>query len=81
MERLRAVAVAQAALTPAEALRVAFELAEAGTDMMRMNLRRRHPEASLEELEVMLREWLHTRPGAEHGDSWGAPAPHRIPSG
>lgn len=78
VERLLKVAVPEVPLTPAAALRAALELADAGTDMMRMNLRRRHPHASVTEVEEMLREWLHSRPGAEHGDSWGRPAPERL---
>lgn len=68
----------EAPLTPAAALRVAFDLADAGTDMMRMSLRRRHPEASGEEVEAMLRDWNPCRPGAEHGDSGGRSVPERI---
>lgn len=79
LDRLRELVVPQAPLTPAAALRVAFDLADAGTDMMRVSLQRRHPGASEEEVEAMLRNWLHCRPGAEHGDSWGRPAPERIP--
>jgi Rv0078B-related antitoxin len=55
-------------LTPVQKLHAAFDLFEAGVDLMRQNLKRRHPEATGEDLERMLREWLHTRPGAEHGD-------------
>ncbi len=79
LHRLRDLVVPEDPLTPAAALQVAFDLADAGTDMMRMSLRRRHPGASAEEVEAMLRDWLHWRPGAEHGDSWGRPVPERIP--
>jgi hypothetical protein len=40
---------------------------------MRQNLRRRNPEASEEEIEEGIREWLGRRPGAEHGDGVGRP--------
>ncbi len=41
--------------------------------MMRQNLRREFPDASEEEIEAKLTEWLHTRPGAENGDCPGKP--------
>ena len=49
----------------AQRMRVAFELFDTGVAMKRAQLRRKHPEASEAELAVRLREWLHTRPGAE----------------
>jgi hypothetical protein len=49
-----------------------FELFEFGVEMMAANLRRRHPNASAEQIEVLLEEWLATRPGANAGDSAGA---------
>jgi hypothetical protein len=52
-------------------MRLTFELFEAAEQMMRLNLRRRFPEADDEEIERRLTEWLHTRPGAEHGDASG----------
>jgi hypothetical protein len=52
-----------------------FELFEAGVLMMQQTLRRRHPSASDEEIEELLDVWLTTRPGAEHGDGVGVPAP------
>jgi hypothetical protein len=79
LHRLRELVVPEAPLSPAAALRVAFDLADAGTDMMRLSLQRRHPGASEEEIEATLRDWLHDRPGAEHGDAWGRPVPERIP--
>ena len=59
-------------------LRVALEMADAGIEMMRLSLRRQHPEATPEAVDALLREWLHHRPGAEHGDGWGRPAPERA---
>ena len=45
--------------------------------MMRQNLKRRHPEASEEEIEKLLREWLSERPGARFGDAEGRVRPTR----
>lgn len=59
----------------ARRLRLAFELYAAGEAMMRQTLRRRHPEAGDAEIEARLIEWLHERPGAEHGDAEGRPIP------
>jgi hypothetical protein len=52
-------------------MRLAFELYEASEQMMRLNLRRRYPDANDEEFERRIGEWLQTRPGAEHGDVSG----------
>lgn len=57
----------------AERLRVALDLFESGVQLMRQNLRRRHPEWSEEEVAEALQRWLYTRPGAEHGDAVGRP--------
>jgi Rv0078B-related antitoxin len=57
----------------ADAFRTTLDLFEAGVDLMRQNLRRGHPEASGEEIERLLREWLLNRPGAESGDCPGRP--------
>jgi hypothetical protein len=54
-----------------ERMRLTFDLFEAAEQMMRLNLRRRYPEADPEEIERRLTEWLHTRPGAAHGDASG----------
>ena len=56
-----------------ERLRLAFDLYEAGEDLMRQNLRRRHPGETAEQIEERLITWLTTRPGAEHGDAPGTP--------
>jgi Rv0078B-related antitoxin len=45
--------------------------AQTGVDLMRQNLRRRHPEALDDEIERLLGEWLQERPGAEFGDCPG----------
>jgi Rv0078B-related antitoxin len=44
-----------------------FELYEAAKEMMRQNLRRRHPEAGEEEIRQRLQDWLHHRPGDVSG--------------
>ncbi len=55
----------------ADHFRTALDLFDAGLDLMRQNLRRRHPGAGDEEIERLLRTWLLDRPGAESGDSPG----------
>jgi hypothetical protein len=61
--------------TIAERLKTAFDLFLAGERMMRQNLKRRHPEATLEEIEHRLCAWMSERPGAEHGDAVARPIP------
>ncbi len=51
-----------------------------GVDLMRQNLRRRHPEADDGEIERLLAAWLVERPGAEHGDAAGTPVPWPRPA-
>ena len=53
------------------AFRTTLDLFEAGVAMKRQSLRRSHPDATDEEIEQRLRQWLHERPGAEYGDSPG----------
>jgi Rv0078B-related antitoxin len=60
-------------LTPGQRLSIALDLHDFGVKMMRQNLRRRYPDATNEEIEKKLLEWLHTRPGAEYGDGVGKP--------
>ena len=55
----------------AAAFRTTLDLFEAGVAMKRQSLRRSHPDATDEEIEQRLRQWLHERPGAEYGDSPG----------
>jgi hypothetical protein len=50
-----------------------FEMFELGVNMMAAKLRRRHPQASTEEIERLLDAWLLERPGAEDGDGPGVP--------
>lgn len=56
-------------------LRLAFDLFAAGEQMMRLNLRRRHPDETEAQIQARLEAWLHERPGAEHGDAEGIPGP------
>ena len=52
-------------------MELAFDLYEAAEQMMRQNLIRRNPGATEEEILEGLRNWLHHRPGAQHGDGEG----------
>lgn len=65
-------------LTAAEKLRITLDLAEAGVDMMRENLRRRHPGMDAGELERRLVAWLRERPGAAMGDAHGRPSRRKF---
>lgn len=60
-------------------MELAFDLYEAAEAIMRQNLRRRNPQASEEEIEEGIREWLARRPGAEHGDGVGRPRSSPLP--
>ncbi len=51
--------------------RQTFDLFQTAVDLMRQNLRRRHPEASPEEIAERLRAWMLSRPDAPHGDAAG----------
>lgn len=42
--------------------RAAFDLCETAEQMMRQNLRRRHPQASEEEIRQRFKAWLEKRP-------------------
>ena len=48
-----------------------LELSDTGFDLMRQNLRRSHPEADDDELELLLRRWLLDRLGADSRDCPG----------
>src|SRR4051794_33786628 len=54
-----------------DSFRMTLDLFQTGLDVMRQNLRRRHPEAQDEQIERLLGEWLQERPGAEFGDCPG----------
>ena len=47
---------------------VAVDLWETGVVLQRQRLRRLHPEATSEEIETRLNQWLQERPGAAEGD-------------
>ena len=61
--------------TARDRLLAALDLFEFGVEMMAATLRRRHPEASADQIERMLDAWLQERPGAEDGDAPGVPVP------
>jgi hypothetical protein len=61
-----------------ERMRICFELSEQAIVMKRQSLRRENPDWSDEQVEQALTEWHMHRPGAEHGDGPGRPAPWRI---
>ncbi len=52
-------------------LSVAFDLFEAGRDLMEQNLRRRYQDETAEQIHARLVDWLSTRPGATDGDCPG----------
>ncbi len=47
---------------------LAFDLYEAAEEMKRQNLRRRNPEATEEEIEQGIQEWLARGPGSRARD-------------
>jgi hypothetical protein len=53
--------------TPEDRLRNALEMWDDGVCLMRERLRRLHPSASDEEIEVKLDLWLTSRPGDSDG--------------
>jgi hypothetical protein len=59
--------------TPAERLRVAFELVDVAERMLRQRVRRESPSISEDDLEARVRAWYEQRPGAEFGDGEGTP--------
>lgn len=46
----------------------AVELWATGVALHRQTIRRHHPDASADEVEALLNQWLQHRPGAEMGD-------------
>jgi hypothetical protein len=52
-------------------LQAALDLFETGLQLMRQNLRRRHPDADDDVIDRLVDEWLLERPGAESGDCPG----------
>lgn len=55
----------------ARRFQIALDLHETGVEIMRQNLRRRHPSESDEEIQRRLAAWLADRPGAKYGDAPG----------
>jgi hypothetical protein len=51
-----------------ERFRVAVDLWATGVSLRRQSIRRDRPHASDREVEMLLNQWLHDRPGAQHGD-------------
>jgi Rv0078B-related antitoxin len=47
---------------------------EFGEQAQRNRLRRLHPDASYEEIEMAIRAWRVSRPGAPMGDAMGRPS-------
>jgi hypothetical protein len=62
-----------------ERFRVALELYDLGEKMLRQRILREHPEASADEVEARVRQWLARRPGAQHGDAAGRHVPWPRP--
>ena len=56
-----------------DAFRTTLNLFNTGVNLMRQNLRRQHPDANEDAIDLRLRQWLLERPGAELGDSSGRP--------
>jgi Rv0078B-related antitoxin len=50
------------------AFRTTLDLFETGLGLVRQNLRRDHPDATDQEIERQLHQWLQEPPGAEFGD-------------
>ena len=48
-----------------------LDLFSMGVELMRQNLRRADPEASADDIDGRLQDWLQERPGAEFGDCPG----------
>jgi hypothetical protein len=55
----------------ADVFRTTLDLFDTGLDLMRQNLRRRHPDADDQEIARLLETWLRERPGAADGDCAG----------
>jgi hypothetical protein len=55
-------------------MRVALDMYEVGEQMVRQRLRRERPAATPTEIDAEVTAWRLRRPGAEHGDSAGAPS-------
>lgn len=60
--------------TMARRMRVAMDMYEVGEQMLRQRLRRERPAAAGADIDAEVVAWRLHRPGAEHGDSAGAPS-------
>jgi hypothetical protein len=56
-----------------DAFLATLDLFETGVAIMRQNLRRADPDATDDDIDRRLRQWLRHRPGAERGDCVGRP--------
>lgn len=52
---------------------LAFDLFDAGVDMMRQNLKRRFPDLEPAAIQAQVDAWLLKREGAPYGDAEGRP--------
>lgn len=60
-------------------MQIAFDLYETAEQMKRQNILRRNPDATEEEIEEGIREWLQPRPESEHDARVFRPAsPERL---
>jgi len=55
----------------------AVDLWATGVMLRRQTIRRRNPEASAQDVEALLNQWLQQRPGAEMGDGPQPDLPRR----
>ncbi len=58
---------------PTSRLELALDMFEVGVEMFRRKTQRTRPELSAEQVSVVVRDWLRSRPGAEGGDVIGSP--------
>jgi hypothetical protein len=65
---------------PIALTRQLLDLYQTSQDLMRQNLRRRHPGASEKEVEERLIAWSQHRPGAELGDVGGPIRVRELPA-
>lgn len=61
-----------------ERFRTTVDLWATGVTLRRQTIRRNRPEASAEEIETLLNQWLQERPGAEWGDGARPDRPART---
>ena len=56
-----------------ESFGAALDLYDLAERMLRQKLRRKHPDATIADIDVMIAAWQARRPGAEQGDGEGTP--------